>query len=126
MKYIFATLNSESTSNGTDYSGEVDTNVCEDDGGVTPLVGQEFGKGKCGELCVSGALGVSVDVVALSGARTKPMKAHATMTETLFFAVPPPMNPMKRRTFPPMMNHRRPKRSEFAPQILDMLERVHH
>ena len=49
---------------------------------------------------------------------TKPMNAHATMTEVLFFAVPPMMKPMKSSTFPPMMNHRRPNRSEFAPQIL--------
>lgn len=42
----------------------------------------------------------------------------ATIIDVLFFAVPPTMKPMKSSTFPPMMNQRRPKRSELAPQIL--------
>jgi hypothetical protein len=33
-------------------------------------------------------------------------------------ADPPTMKPMKSKTFPKMMNHRRPKRSELAPQTL--------
>lgn len=49
---------------------------------------------------------------------TNPIKAMAAIIDVLFFAVPPTMKPMKRSTFPPMINHRRPKRSELAPQIL--------
>lgn len=55
---------------------------------------------------------------------TKPIKADPTMSDVLFFAVPATMYPINRRTFPPMMNHRRPKRSEFAPQTMKAMVTV--
>jgi len=55
---------------------------------------------------------------------TNPMKAMDTISELLFLADPPTTNPMNIKTFPPMINQRRPNKSEFAPHTMNAMVTV--
>jgi hypothetical protein len=55
---------------------------------------------------------------------TNPISDMAASIDVLFFANPPTMKPTKSITLPPTMNHRRPNKSLFAPQIMKAIVTV--
>lgn len=61
--YIVFVLGGKSASNGTDDDGKVDANICQHNGRMPPLVGQQLWKSKGSQLSVTSALEESVDVL---------------------------------------------------------------
>lgn len=91
---------------------------------MSPFVRKQLRQRKRSQLSIPRALKVSKPNHPRDRHLTNPIKAQEAITAVLFLADPPTMKPMNSSTFPKMMNHRRPNRSELAPHTLQKSTRI--